>query len=126
CGVFSDTWPFCSMFFTAESVASTPIHLIYEDDFDGWLASQNEITRNWANANAFKGERHKLLLIPASDGKAQAVLVGLGRRGRDELTCWTTAGLPDRLPDGRYHIATALPASAAAQAAFGWAYGQYR
>src|SRR5690606_12636657 len=44
----------------------------------------------------------------------------------DELTCWTTAGLPDRLPDGPYHIATALPATAAAQAAFGWAYGQYR
>jgi leucyl aminopeptidase len=113
------------MFFTAES-ASTPIHLVYEDDFETWLAGQSEVTRNWASANAFKGERNKVLLIPDANGKTQCVLVGVGRRGRDEVTCWTTAGLPDRLPDGRYHIATELPAHAAAQAAFGWAYGQYR
>ncbi len=114
------------MFFTADSVPSTPIHLVHEDGFDAWLAEQPVAHRNWISANAFKGERNKVLLIPDPNGLPQSVVVGIGRRGRDEVTCWTTAGLPDRLPDGRYHIATELSASAASQAAFGWAYGQYR
>lgn len=114
------------MFFTAETAASTPIHLVHEDGFDAWLIDQPQITRNWAHANAFKGERNKVLLIPDANGKPQCVLVGAGRRGRDEITCWTSAGLADRLPEGRYHFATELSANAASQAAFGWAYGQYR
>ena len=36
-------------------------------------------------------------------------LVGLGKRsGREDISCWNAAGLPDRLPEGRYHVATAL------------------
>jgi leucyl aminopeptidase len=114
------------MFFTDETTAATPIHLVFEDGFEPWLGAQPEAVRNWAAANAFKGERNKVLLIPDANGRAQSVLVGLGRRGRDEITCWSSAGLADRLPDGRYYIATELPAAAAQQAAFGWLYGQYR
>lgn len=114
------------MLFTDETADSKPIHLIYEDGFEPWIAGQPEATRNWAAANAFKGERHKVLLIPDSSGRTGGVLVGLGRRERDEITCWTIAGLADRLPEGRYHLATELPAHAAAHCTFGWLYGQYR
>jgi leucyl aminopeptidase len=115
------------MFFTDETVASIPIQLVYEDGFDTWLAEQPEVTRNWTASNQFKGERHKVLLIPGSTGRSQAVLVGLGRRsGREDVTCWTAAGLADRVPEGRYHVASPLSASAATQFAFGWAYGHYR
>jgi leucyl aminopeptidase len=114
------------MLFTDATAASTPIHLVYEDGFDSWLSQQPETMRNWAVVNAFKGERNKVLLIPDTVGKTQSVLVGVGRRGRDEVTCWSTAGLPDRLPDGRYHLVNELPTNAATQATFGWLYGQYR
>ena len=114
------------MFFTDETAASTPIHFVFEDGFEGWLAGQQDVARNWSTANAFKGERNKVLLIPGPSGKVHSVLVGLGRRGRDEFSCWTSAGLADRLPEGRYHIATDLSGSTASQAAFGWLYGQYK
>jgi leucyl aminopeptidase len=116
------------MFFTDETAAaSTPIHFVYEDGFDGWLAEQNEVTRNWTASNSFKGERNKTLLVPGPTGRPQAVLVGLGRRSaREDISCWSAAGLPDRLPEGRYHVASELSAAAAAQFAFGWAYGHYR
>jgi len=115
------------MFFTDETLASIPIHLVMEDGFEAWLATQSEITRNWTAANAFKAERNKILLVPAVSGVPQAVLVGLGRRSpREDINCWSIAGLPDRLPEGRYHLATALNASVATQLAFGWAYGFYR
>jgi leucyl aminopeptidase len=109
-----------------DSAGAIPIHLVHEDDVDHWRAAQDELTRNWSATNAFKGERNKLLLVPSAHGRVIAVVVGLGRRNaRDEFT-WLAAGLPDRLPDGRYQLAESLPAAAATHFAFGWAYGQYR
>jgi leucyl aminopeptidase len=115
------------MFFTDETAASTPIHLVHEDGFDAWIGEQNELTRNWAVSNSFKGERNKILLVPSPAGRPQSVLFGVGRRsGREDITCWSASGLPDRLPEGKYHLASELSTPAAAQFAFGWAYGHYR
>jgi leucyl aminopeptidase len=106
---------------------SIPIHLIYEDDLESWRRGLPEAARNWAIANGFKGERNKLLIAPGTDGRPAGVAVGLGRKtAREDLNCWLAAGLPDRLPDGRYHLAERLDAAAATHFAFGWAYGQYK
>lgn len=115
------------MFFIDEHPGSIPIHLVHEEGFEPWRSAQDERTRNWLGANAFKGERFKVVLIPAADGTPAAVIAGLGRRtAPEEFSCWNAAGLPDRVPDGHYHLAQSLAPSAAAQFAFGWAYGQYR
>ena len=124
---FSRTLGSQLMFFTDDSIASTPIHLLHEDGFDAWIAGQDELTRNWTASNSFKGERNKVLLIPNPSGRPQAVLVGLGKRSaKEDLSCWASSGLADRLGEGRYHIATEVSPAAASQLAFGWAYGQYR
>lgn len=115
------------MFFTDDRANSIPIHLVYEDDFEQWRGAQNEPARHWLTANSFKAERNKILLIPGAQGRPVAVAFGLGRRNaREDVSCWSAAALPDRLPEGHYHLAEALPARVAAQFAFGWAYGQYR
>lgn len=115
------------MFFTDEQRRSIPIHLVHEEDCEGWCSAQDPVTRNWLLANSFKGERAKVVLIPQADGTPAAVVLGLGRRpAHEELSCWSSAGLPDRLPDGHYHLAQPLAAVATARFAFGWAYGQYR
>ena len=70
------------------------------------MAARTKSTRNWLTANAFKGERFKVMLIPRPEGRPAAVVLGLGRRSpREEFSCWLAAGLPDRLPDGHYHLA---------------------
>ena len=110
-----------------ERHGSIPIYLLYEDDLEQWRASQDESTRNWSAANCFKAERGKQLVIPGAQGRPAAVVVGLGRRNpREELSCWAAAAIPDRLPEGDYHLAEALPGRLATQFAFGWAYGQYK
>lgn len=115
------------MFFTDEHPGSIPIHLVYEDGFEAWSAALDERTRNWLGANGFKGERFKVVLVPSSEGLPLAVFAGLGRRtAREDFSCWNSTGLPDRLADGRYHLAQPLAPSSAMQFAFGWAYGQYR
>ena len=110
-----------------ERHGSIPIYLLYEDDLDQWRVAQDEATRNWSAANCFKAERGKQLVVPGAQGRPAAVIVGLGRRSpREEFSCWAAAAIPDRLPDGDYHLAEALPARVATQFAFGWAYGQYK
>lgn len=115
------------MFFSDERPQSVPIHLVAEEEFEAWRAAQSLEMQAWMLANGFKGERCKVLLIPGASGMPVAVVAGLGRRSAsEELNCWNVAGLPDRLPDGSYHLAQPLSAAAATQFAFGWAYGQYR
>jgi leucyl aminopeptidase len=104
---------------------SIPIHLAYEDELERLRGDQDELTNNWLSANAFKGERNKVVLVPDSIGKPKSVIAGMGRRAND-FSCWNSAGLPDRLPDGVYHLADSLSPTAATQFAFGWAYGEYR
>lgn len=114
------------MLFTDESLEAVPIHLLYEDGIEAWLETQPPTVRRWAAPNGFQGERNKVLLVPNAEGQLVAVLFGMGRRGRDELSCWTTAALSDRLPGGRYFIASGIPVEKSTQAAFGWLYGRYR
>jgi leucyl aminopeptidase len=120
-------YPADCMIANEERHGSIPIYLLYEDDLEQWRAAQDESTRNWSAAHGFKAERGKQLVIPGSQGRPASVLVGLGRRNpREELSCWVAAAIPDRLPDGDYHLAETLPGRLATQFAFGWAYGQYK
>jgi leucyl aminopeptidase len=115
------------MFSREDRPGSIPIHLVHEGEFDLWSSAQPESVRNWLAANHFRAERHKVVLLPGAKGEVEAVVFGLGRLNvRDELTLWHAAALPDRLPEGYYHLATALSPQAAAQFALGWAYGQYK
>jgi leucyl aminopeptidase len=112
---------------TDVTTPSIPLHLLYEDDFEQWRAAQDETARNWAALHGFKAERNKLLLLPGPQGRPAAVIVGLGKNNpREQISYWIGAAAADRLPEGRYHLASALPARAATQFAAGWGYGQYR
>jgi len=106
---------------------SIPIALVGEDRFDAWRTTQSATLQNWASANAFRGERGKVLLVPDAQNKVAQVLVGLGKGvGDADVSLWHSSGLCDRLPEGNYHLATGLPRAAAQQFALGWLYGQYR
>jgi leucyl aminopeptidase len=115
------------MFFREDRPGSIPIHLVHEGEFDLWNSAQPDGVRNWLLANHFRAERHKVVLLPGAKGEVEAVVFGLGRlHVRDELTLWHAAALPDRLPEGNYHLTTTLSPAAASQFALGWAYGQYK
>ncbi len=108
-----------------------PLWLVNEADADAWTArlpaADRPLAAAWAQANAFRGERGRLLAVPRPDGTLAGVAVGLGRLAAlAELPPLALAGLPERLPPGRYRLADELPAAAATAAALGWALGRYR
>ena len=112
----------------ADAAGARPIWLVGEQGLAGWLEMQTPAVRSWIRVQGFNGEKQKLLLIPTGngDGIAGAVL-GLGAvPDLSEPTMWTSVGLPDRLPPGRYRFVGTFSAVGATHLTLGWEYGSYR
>ncbi|HSD73744.1 MAG TPA: leucyl aminopeptidase family protein [Steroidobacteraceae bacterium] len=107
---------------------AVPLWLVAEGAVEEWLAGQPAATAQWTHAAGFKGERHRFLLLPASDGSPAGAVLGLGKlTSPDDLSLWHSAGLADKLPAGTdFRCATPLAAAAATQIALGFLYGHYR
>ena len=111
-----------------DAAGARPIWLVGEQGLAGWLEMQTPAVRAWIRAQGFNAEKQKLLLIPtaAGDGIAGAVL-GLGAvPDLSEPVIWTSVGLPDRLPPGRYRFVGTFSAVGATHLTLGWEYGSYR
>ncbi|HXQ32313.1 MAG TPA: leucyl aminopeptidase family protein [Steroidobacteraceae bacterium] len=111
--------------------AARSLWLVAESEADGWAsrvpASERALISAWGRANAFRGERGRVLLVPRADGELAGAVVGLGRLATlAEITPQHLIPVPDRVPSGSYALAEALPAAAATAAALGWALGRYR
>jgi leucyl aminopeptidase len=112
----------------AEASSARPIWLVSEQGFTPWIETQPLAARAWVRAQSFQAEKNRLLVIPTSagDGIAGAVL-GLGPTpDLFEPSIWTSVGLPDRLPAGRYRFAGTFSAVGATHLTLGWEYGSYR
>jgi len=112
----------------AEASGARPIWLVGEQGLRAWLDLQPLAVRSWVATQGFQAEKNRVLVVPTpgGDGIAGAVL-GLGPAADlSEPTIWTSAGLPDRLPPGRYRFAGTFSAVGATHLTLGWEYGSYR
>jgi leucyl aminopeptidase len=109
----------------SDAPQSVPLWLIHDDEVESFRASLDEHAARWAGEQGFKGERHRVLLIPDARGEMAAAVAGLGKR-QGELSLWHVSGLPERLPPRRFHLAQRFSGAAAEQIALGLAYGAYR
>jgi leucyl aminopeptidase len=105
--------------------AVLPLWLIHEEDVDAWRAAQEPHVGAWLGEHHFKGEKHRVLLVPDCAGGACMAVGGLGKR-QGSLSLWHAAGIVDRLPARRYRLAQRFADAEATQLALGFAYGGYR
>jgi len=112
----------------AEASGARPIWLVGEQGLRAWLDLQPLAVRSWVATQGFQAERHRVLVVPTPGGDSIAgAVLGLGPTpDLTEPTIWTSAGLPDRLPPGRYRFAGTFSAVGATQLTLGWEYGSYR
>ena len=108
-----------------EPLHCIPLWLLHEDEIDAWRESQSPFIRLWLVEQSFKGERHRVLLVPDSSGALQQALGGLGKR-LGSLSLWHSAGLAERLPPRRFRLAQNWSTTDATQLCLGFAYGAYR
>jgi leucyl aminopeptidase len=112
---------------TAIAGEGVPLWLSSDSSYAALLQSLPPVQAAWARAQGYSAERHKLLLLPDSEGRMAGGIWGFGSlRDLNELSVWDAAPLPDRLPAGNYRVATALSPQAATQLALGWLLGTYR
>jgi leucyl aminopeptidase len=109
---------------SVDNTAVVPLWLLHEDEIDAWQAPSPSAAR-WLAEQRFKGERHRVLLLPDAHGALAGAVAGLGKR-QGELSLWHTAGVPERLPPHRFRLAQQFTDSEATQLALGFAYGAYR
>lgn len=96
--------------------------------YKGWLAKQSKVHQAWLKSTEFRADGGSIALLPGRDGNVAKVVLGLGKPSRDpaKAALWCFAGLPTKLPKGRYQIEGELDAETAHDAALGWALGCYR
>ncbi len=109
----------------AHDAPALPLWLLHEDEVEAWRAGRPPHVARWLAEHAFKGERHRVLLIPAADGAVDFAVGGLGKR-QGPLSLWHAAGFAERLPARRFRLAQQFGAAEATQIALGFAYGGYR
>ena len=103
--------------------------LVTESGLEQWLAAQPPPVSKWLSGTGFRGERHRVAVLPGSDGAVAGAVLGMGKLATlDELSLWHTAGLSDKIPGADYELRATPSLSAAAmfQAALGFGYGHYR
>jgi leucyl aminopeptidase len=103
---------------------SVPLWLLYEHEIDAWRAAQTAPVASWLGMQNFRGEKHRVVLLPDAAGELSAAVCGLGRR-QGELSLWHAAGLVERLPSRRFHLAQEFSAAEATQLCLGFGYGGY-
>jgi leucyl aminopeptidase len=104
---------------------SIPLWLLYENEIEAWRAAQMPQVARWITEQNFKGEKHRVVLLPDSAGGLTAAVGGLGRR-QGGLSLWHAAGFVERLPPRRFHLAQQFTRDEATQLCLGFAYGGYR
>jgi leucyl aminopeptidase len=104
---------------------SIPLWLLYENEIEAWRAAQIPQVARWITEQNFKGEKHRVVLLPDPAGGLTAAVGGLGRR-QGGLSLWHAAGFVERLPPRRFHLAQQFTRDEATQLCLGFAYGGYR
>ncbi|HWX80897.1 MAG TPA: leucyl aminopeptidase family protein [Steroidobacteraceae bacterium] len=108
-----------------DSSVPVPLWLLYEDEIEAWRAKQTPPVRQWLIEQNFKGEKHRVVLLPDAGGGLSAAVGGLGKR-QGELSLWHAAGLAERLPARSFRLAQEFTEAEATQLCLGFAYGVYR
>ena len=102
-----------------------PLWLLYDDELESWRAAQTPFVQTWMSEHNYKADRHRVLLVPDARGALQLAIGGLGKR-QAGVSLWHGAGLAERLPARRFHLAQTWSAADATQLMLGFAYGAYR
>lgn len=98
---------------------SRPIYVVPKGGLDDTPIAAHH--RRWAEANGFAGEAGKVLVLPDADGNVVAALYGEGDPA--ERLDLALGGLVKKLPEGRWHVATAV--ADPSLAAIGLGLGRY-
>jgi leucyl aminopeptidase len=108
-------------FVNSANSKTIPIIPVEAANFSVWLKKQPAALTRWVESSGFKAKPGEVSLVAGAKGELASILLGV----EDPHGIWSCAGLPGRLPPGRYRIDARLNRDGATAAALGWALGGY-
>ena len=100
-----------------------PIRVVTTKDYSQWQEKQSPRIQHWLQANHFKGENDKWLLLPSEDGALSEVIFVCDTPEKR----FSGAHLATALPAGNYVFnREALTSTALCQLALSWGLAQYQ
>ncbi len=112
--------------FSRNAKGAIDLHVIESAGLDDWLKSQPDPVRTWVRQNGFSGKLGQLLLVPGDDGHVAMALAGFGSPAKRARVHFPLAAAATKLPNGKYRIASGLPAEIAETECLGWLMSGYR
>lgn len=114
-----------SLTFAAAGTKSLPLTLIDAQSLPEWSAGQSEQAQRWVAASNFSGAIGSVLAIPDGDGRVAQVLVGYGTPATRARGRFALAAARATVPEGTYHLVSALKGDALKVEALGWLLAGY-
>ena len=110
------------MFQTSRQSNSIPLIPVATDDFDHWLAKQDNKTQSWLEQNHFTAKDSQYCAVPDAEGGVEKIIFGVSN---DEHIRWALGNISGALAEGNYHLEGDLQSEQLEALAIGWALGQY-
>jgi leucyl aminopeptidase len=100
---------------------AVPIHVLRTEEWRRWSERHSETLRRLAAAHDFQAQNGRILVVPATDGAIERVLLGVG----DRANAMTIGALAQNLPAGHYKLAFCPREFAPTTMAIAWGLGAY-
>lgn len=111
------------MFTQSKSEKSVGIFPLTAQMWESVQQALPAVARQWAQLNNFEGKAGQVCLLPDECGGVARVLAGYDAT---EPMLWAIAGLPDKLPEGHYHLQGEWEKAVRTEMAIGWGLGCYQ
>jgi len=112
--------------FAAPDAPSLPLHVVEEAVLAEWRAARPPAEAEWLNATGFAAGLGEVVLLPGPDGRVAGAVAGYGTAGERARGRFHLAGAAARLPEGVWHLQTALAGAELAAEALGLLLAAYR
>ena len=112
--------------FDTDATDAVPLYLLAPDAVAEWLAARPDAQQAWARAHGFQGDLGQVVVLPGSDGRPAAALVGYGTAKARAKGRFHLAAAVGQLPAGTYRLQADLPPEALEIEAMGWLLANYR
>ena len=113
--------------FADPDARAVPLHLVGEEEAEGWLRTLDPVAGRWLAASGFAGRVGQAMAAPDAEGGVALAAVGLGAAAARARTRFAAAAGIGRLPPHAYRLATGpAPGPALDEAALGWLLAGYR
>ncbi|MBH68249.1 MAG: leucyl aminopeptidase [Rhodospirillaceae bacterium] len=113
-------------FVSRKNTNSVPITPVTVNTLHTQKHLRDKLSQTWLRQTGFTGKPGTFCFLPTPKDRSMEIILGVEENEEIGGGIWDLAGLPQKLPKGRYYLNKQLSPAAATRATTGWALGEYQ